>query len=781
MNTSNRILVVDDEAQNRRLLEQILATLAYTVESASDGFVALEKLKTGFDLVLLDVMMPGMDGFEVVRRIRDDPEFGDIPIIMVTVLDDRDTRLRAVQAGVNDFIAKPVDRIEVTVRVASLLRMKKAQDTIKRHQAELEETIDKRTAALLESERRFRTVADFAYDWEYWISPDRRFLYVSPSCERITGYSRDDFAKDPALLERIIYPDDLATYAQHVYKTLLFPDAGEDSFDFRIVSKDGRIRWINHVCRAVHGESGEGLGRRVCHRDITDRKRAEQALQQSEKQLRLLFAESPIGIGIVQDGKYVYVNPALIKAMGCNEANEIVGRSPLDFIAPEDRDLVRQRGRMRLEGRETAANYQVRGIRNNSERFDVSIWPKRIDYSDRFALLCFVLDVSEENKLRSQLIQAQKMEAIGTLAGGVAHDFNNILQVVLGYSDLLLTDKTLDKTRQENLRKVYTSAQRGAELVKRLLTFSRKSDAHPRILNLNDEVTQVKKLLERTIPKMISIELRLEDDLPVIKADSGQVEQILLNLAVNAKDAIPEEGGRITIETKTVVLDDQHCEVHVVTKPGPHVILSVSDTGHGMTQETLEHIFEPFFTTKEVGKGTGLGLAMVYGIVQQQGGYISCESKPDYGTTFRMYFPVVSTELEENVEESSSVVVGGSETVLWVDDEEFVCDMGKQFLTPAGYTLLTATRGKEAIEIYSKQPSEISLVILDLIMPEMGGVRCLEELVRINPQVKVIVSSGFVSDETEKNVKTLGAKGFITKPYNIKQLLKTVREILDEN
>jgi len=385
----------------------------------------------------------------------------------------------------------------------------------------------------------------------------------------------------------------------------------------------------------------------------------------------------------------------------------------------------------------------------------------------------------EKENLRQQLLQSQKMEAIGTLAGGVAHDFNNLLQIALGYSEILLNDKSPDHPDYDNLHKINSSARRGADLVQRLMVFSRKGDTKLRTLNLNHEVTEAKKLLDRTIPKMIAIELSLESWLPVINADPVQVEQILLNLAINAKDAMPEAGGKLTIETRNVTLDEDYCRGHLEAKQGQYIMISVSDTGHGMSQETVQHIFEPFFTTKGVGKGTGLGLAMVYGIMKHHEGFINCESEPNQGTTFRIYFPVVSTELEEDSEQESAVPQGGSETILLVDDEEFLCDIGSQILTRAGYTVLTATNARDALDLYRNQRSDISLVLLDLIMPGMGGKECFQELVNINPQVRVILSSGFLSDGAVEEARVFGFRGLVEKPYNMRQLLGMVREVLD--
>jgi len=515
--------------------------------------------------------------------------------------------------------------------------------------------------------------------------------------------------------------------------------------------------------------------------DITERKRAERSLRESEESSRLLIEQAPIGIGIMQDGVLTQVNPQFLKVFGYDSMLEVLGLPVEEFYSPEDRSLITQRCKDRLLGKPLPVHYEVRGLKKNGESFDLEVWPTVVDYYGKPAILTFCADTTETKSLRSQLLQAQKMEAIGTLAGGVAHDFNNLLQVASGYSELLLNDKSPDHPDYDKLHTINATAKRGADLVKRLMVFSRKGDTKLRALDLNHEVTQIKKLLDRTIPKMIAIELSLQGDLPVINADPVQVEQILLNLAINAKDAMPESGGKLTIETRNVTLDEEYCRVHLEAKPGQYVMISVSDTGHGMTQETVQHIFEPFFTTKGVGKGTGLGLAMVYGIMKHHEGFINCYSEIGHGTTFRIYFPVVSKEIAENLELDSAVPSGGSATILLVDDEEFLCDIGSQILTRAGYTVLTTTNARDALDLYRNQRSDISLVLLDLIMPEMGGKECFQELVNINPQVRVILSSGFLSDGTTEEARVFGVRGLVEKPYNMRQLLGMVRDVLDED
>jgi len=372
------------------------------------------------------------------------------------------------------------------------------------------------------------------------------------------------------------------------------------------------------------------------------------------------------------------------------------------------------------------------------------------------------------------------MEAIGTLAGGIAHDFNNLLQITLGYSELLLSQKADDEAEYGDLHKIHQAALSGADLVQRLLTFSRKVEPKPVPMSLNKQIRQVEKLLRRTILKMIDIRLELGDDDQRINADPALVEQALMNLAVNARDAMPD-GGVLTVRTRNISLDEDYCRLHPEWKRGDYVLLSVSDTGQGMDEATLEHIFEPFYTTKELGRGTGLGLAMVYGIVKQHGGYISCESTLGQGTTFKIYLPVIHTEAMPDILPDELDLPRGTEIILLVDDEEIIRELGQRILRRSGYTVLTAPNGKEALNVYQKEKGNISLVILDLIMPEMGGKLCLEELLKIDPQLKVIIASGYAADGQTKETVEKGAKGFIAKPYNLKEMLQTVRHVLDQN
>ncbi|MCX5861824.1 MAG: ATP-binding protein, partial [Deltaproteobacteria bacterium] len=398
----------------------------------------------------------------------------------------------------------------------------------------------------------------------------------------------------------------------------------------------------------------------------------------------------------------------------------------------------------------------------------VDLIPIKID-NKPYGRLWYHIDISERKRaeqerenLRAQLLQSQKMETMGTLAAGIAHDFNNMLTVILGYSSMLLADKNEKDPGYEGLQKILKTSQDAADLVQRIRIFGRKAEMNLIPLDLNHQINQATKLLSRTLPKMIEMDIHLAKDPVIIRADPSQITQMVMNLAVNANEAMPQ-GGRLSILTENIVLDDDYCRLLMGVKPGPHVMLTVSDTGRGIDKSLMERIFDPFYSTKarDYRKGTGLGLSVVQGIVQQHGGHITVESEVGQGTTFRMYFPALEVEkVPEYVEWKIPYPAGGTETILLV-------------------TVLSACDGQEALEVYEKEQGNIALVILDIIMPRMDGKQCLEQLLRINPTVKVIISSGVGYYDLINEVVEIGAKGAVNKPYSMRQILGMVRQVLD--
>lgn len=388
--------------------------------------------------------------------------------------------------------------------------------------------------------------------------------------------------------------------------------------------------------------------------------------------------------------------------------------------------------------------------------------------------------ISDRKQLREQLLYSQKMEAIGTLSAGVAHDFNNLLTIMNGYTELILSEKTEGDPDYEDLKKIHVTGLKGAEMVQKLLAFSKRSEMNLQPTDLNGIVRDTVTIMQNSFPRTIEIETILDKDLRSINADAFQMKQILMNLGINAKEAMPE-GGKLSIQTQNVFADKAFCRHYSGAWPGPHVLMTVSDTGKGMDAETLDRIFDPFFTTKgwDFNKGTGLGLSVAKGIVEQHGGWIACESKPGKGSTFRAYFrAIVHPALAEN-DEAGVGTVPVSGKILLVDDEELVQEVGRRILEQGGYKVITVSNCDEALEIYVREQSSISLIVLDLITAQMSDEKCLEKVLKINPQATVIVSSGRSLTLQELDRLLAHAKGFVSKPFETAQLIRTVKAALD--
>jgi len=630
--------------------------------------------------------------------------------------------------------------------------------------------------ALRDSEEQYRAVFHNAGIGIKVLNRDRRINRANPALLNMLGYSEAELRELTPVDGT--HPDDREMTNQYLDAVL---GDGPDSLRLakRYIRKDGSAIWGDVSISAMRDAQGNRTTALEVIADITDRTKSQIALQESETRMRRIIDSSPVGIRITQDGRHVYANRALARTFGYESQEEILGLPSEALFAPESRALIGQRVADRMAGKTIPHHYEASGMTRHGKTIALESWGTEIDYLGKKSWLAFIIDISEAKSLRAQLLHAQKMEAVGTLAGGIAHDFNNILQVVLGFSEILLMDKGEGDREHEDIQKILSAGRKGADLVQRLLTFSRKAETNPKPLNLNHQIQRVESLLERTIPKIINIDLILADGLSAITADPTQIEQVLMNLSVNARDAMPE-GGRLIFETSNVTLDELYCNTHLGSKPGDYVLLTVSDTGEGMDKNTLEHIFEPFFSTKATGKGTGLGLAMVYGIVKQHNGYVTCYSEPGVGTTFKLYFPITEMKSESSVQHGERRLPGGAETILVVDDEDLVRELGKRILSRAGYTVLAAANGREALQTYGTKSQTISLIVLDLIMPEMDGKQCLRELLRINPGAKVLVASGFSAEGSTKEALEGGARGFVGKPYDMGQLLQTVRKALDE-
>jgi PAS domain S-box-containing protein len=642
------------------------------------------------------------------------------------------------------------------------------------------EYLKRAEVALRESEQKYRLLAENVSDVIWTMNLDLRLTYVSPSVERMNGWTSDDFLSvepsdylTPSSLELIknILTDELAAL-----KCAETDPNRVRTVELEQYRKDGTTYWTEVSARFLYDDTGGVAGIIGATRDITERRRSQEQLH------RLFSAVQQAGETIMiteVDGTILYVNPAFENTTGY-PVDEVMGKTPTILKSGKHNEAYYE------EMWSAIRRGEVWRGRFTNEKKDGSLYEETATISpikdESGQVVYYVMvgrDVTSDVMLQNQLNQAQKMEAIGTLAGGIAHDFNNLLQAILGYSDLLLMKKGHTDPDRKKLEVIQHAARDGADLVSRILTFSRKGEFKMRPIDLNEEIHRVEKLLRRTLPRMIQIDLLLAEDLRIIDADPGQIEQVILNLGVNAQHAMTE-GGRLVIETSNVSLSDEYLRSHLKAKPGHYVLLTVSDNGIGMQSEVMDRIFEPFFTTKTNGEGTGLGLAMVHGIVAEHGGYIGCYSEPGRGTSFKIYFPVSAGELISDLTLTREMPAFGTETILLVDDDDRIRDMGQQMIEIGGYQVILARSGEEALEIYAAQRTEISLVILDLNMPGMGGKRCLEKILEIDPLTKVIVASGYSSNGLTLDDKGIGARDFINKPYDAREILIAIRTVLDK-
>ncbi|MBW2104042.1 MAG: PAS domain S-box protein, partial [Deltaproteobacteria bacterium] len=630
--------------------------------------------------------------------------------------------------------------------------------------------------ALQESEERFRAFIGATTFEGIILNREGVIADINDQFAKMYGYEREELIGMKAL-------DTIAPESRD-YVRKMIQERHEEPYEAVALRKDGSTFPIEVHARTINYR-GKTV-RAAAIRDMTERKLVEESLKQEEEKFRVLVEKAPFGISLVRkDGRYTYVNPKFVETFGYRLEDIPTGRDWFEKAFPDEG----YRKKVVSTWLNDLKRFEIGQVRQQT--FDVTcsdgsqkkILFRSVTLAGGHQFIIYE-DITEKENLERQYQHAQKMEAVGTLAGGIAHDFNNLLQAILGYTQILLLDREEKDAAYARLKEIEKSARRASELTQQILTFSRKVESVRRPMDLNQEVRQVVKLLKRTIPKMIEIELFFEKDLGIINADPAQVEQIIMNIAVNARDAMPE-GGKLLIETENIVLDEEYCKTHLGASPGKYALLRISDTGSGMDKETLEHIFEPFFTTKDIGRGTGLGLAMVYGIVKEHGGYIMCYSEPGTGTEFKVYFPVIEQEepfrMGDDRDGGPDSIPGGTEVVLLVDDEQSILDTAKEMLGRFGYRVITAGSGEDAIHTVKravtgdKDTPFPDIVILDLSMPGMGGHACLERLLEMHPDMKIVIASGYSVNGAANNTLKAGAKGFISKPYRLEEMLRKVR------
>jgi PAS domain S-box-containing protein len=600
--------------------------------------------------------------------------------------------------------------------------------------------------------------------------------WVSANIEHLTGYTPEEVSGPDWWAERV-HPDDRDGVMAQVPPLL---SQGAATREFRFRHKDGTYGWVRDEQILITDAAGrkEVIG---SWSDVSARKDAELRLRESEEQYRLLFDSNPFPMAVAdrESLAFLAVNDASVRNYGFSR-DEFLSMTISDLRTPEEKAAVALD--YALPGRGDGAPEGIPEPRKHRKKdgtvIEVEIDRSAILFRGRPAWLMLAADVTQKKTLEAQLVKAQKMEAVGQLAGGVAHDFNNLLGVVTGYSELLIRELAPDSRERKRAEEIKRASDRAAALTRQLLAFGRRQVLQPKVLDLNEVVADVEKMLRRLITENIQIVTVAAPSLGRVRADAGQIEQVLMNLAINARDAMPA-GGRLTIETGNIELDDTYVRTHPAARRGRYVMLAVSDTGHGMDAKTMSRIFEPFFTTKEEGKGTGLGLATVYGIVHQSGGTVNVYSEPGHGTAFKVYLPRVEADLAMDTPAEFVAPPGGTETILLVEDAEALRQLIRELLENAGYTVLDAEAPDNALLLVQSTPSPIHLILTDMVMPRMSGRDLARQILTLKPDAHVVFMSGY-TDQVVGDDGTLepGAL-FLQKPFTMDSLLKTIRRALD--
>ncbi len=637
-----------------------------------------------------------------------------------------------------------------------------------------------REMALRDSEEKFRTAFMNASVGMTLVSPDGSYQEVNPAMASILGYEPGELVgKEVA---QTTHPEDLEARTRFL-EDLTSGRVASGVQDSRMIRKDGSRVWVRVSASLQRDPLGEPLRFISLVQDITAQKMAEEALRESEERYRSLVELLPEGVWVQREGIILYANPAMLRLLGANSPQDLVGRSIYEFVHPDSLSSVRERTEQIMREGATVPLKEQRYIALDGSVLDVETSATVVPFAGQRAVLAVYRDIrqrkrqeEERRKLEERFLQAQKMEAVGILAGGIAHDFNNLLMAIQGNVSLMHLELPEAHPHRERLQAIQESVRSGAELARQLLGFARGNKYQARPMDMNRLLEETSTMFGRT-RKDIVIHKRFQTGIWSVEADRSPMEQVLMNIFVNAADAMPQ-GGELFLDTENVLLEEEYVKPFS-GRPGPYVRVSITDTGKGMDEETRSHVFEPFFTTKAMGRGTGLGLATVYGIVKGHKGLITVYSSPGQGTTFHIYLPASQKEPSRELRFPEGVVKGQG-TVLVIDDEEMILKVASELLRALGYNVITARGGVAGLRTYGERAQEVDLVLLDMIMPDMGGGEVFERLRQMNPGVRVLLSSGYAINGQAQQILEKGCRGFIQKPFSLAELSQKLQAALKE-
>lgn len=766
-----RVLHLEDDRMHTEIALALLAEdgidCDLAIVATKEAFVAA--LDAGqFDLILADYTLPEFDGMKALTMVRE--RFPYLPFIFVTGTMGEEIAIDAMKHGATDYVLK--NRLS---RLAPAVRRALAEAVERSERKNAEEALRRSEEELRKSNEMFQALLQSSPLAIFLLNEDGTVKLWNPAAERTFGWSEQEVQGQ--LLPTV--PDDkreeFALTCDWILQGQLVIRK-----ELQRQRKDGTLIDVSLHAAPVFDAQGKASSILAMVSDITERKRVDRELLQSEQKFRTAFEDAAVGMCLTGiDHRFMVVNRSLCKMLGYS-AEELAALDWIEITHPHDRDKCRAWSDKILAGEDHASSMEKRYLHKDG-RLVWGMVTKVLfcdDNGDPLYFINQIQDITELKNLENQLRHAQKMEAVGTLTGGIAHDFNNILTAIIGYGSLL--EMKLDKNDPSRpfIEHILTAADRAANLTQSLLAFGRKQNIEQCIVDLNDIVQGVEKFLLRLLREDIELHTTIAGEACMVLVDSSQIEQVLMNLSTNSRDAM-QSGGKLAIATSMIDLGRDFVATHGYGAPGRYALLTVTDTGNGMDEKTKSRIFEPFFTTKEMGKGTGLGLSMAYGIVKSHNGYITCYSEPGEGTTFRIYLPAVDAMAEPMPATSAETPPGGTETILVAEDDEQVRMLTCKLLEDFGYAVIEARDGNHALTQFLAHQEAIQLVLLDVIMPGRNGREVYEEMRKRSPGLKALFTSGYSADIFQHGEFDESGYAFISKPVLPAELLQKIRHLLD--